>query len=277
MKVHAADVSFAYGRREVLRGLDCEFPEGRITAIVGANASGKSTLLRTMARLVKPQQGAVLLDGIDIATLPTRGVARQVGFLPQSPIAPEGLTVGDLVARGRYPHQRLGRPQSAVDRERIAWALDATGTAELRDRPLDQLSGGQRQRVWIAMVLAQDTEVLLLDEPTTYLDLAHQLEVLDLLAELNERDGRTIVLVLHDLNQACRYAHHLVAMRDGVIYAAGDPREIVDAELVYAVLNLRAEILDDPVSGQPLCIPLMREARADRPAPPLAVRTASSS
>ncbi len=262
MKLRAANVSFAYGQRAVLRELDCAFPEGRITAIVGANASGKSTLLRAMARLVKPQSGAVLLDGVDISSLPTRGVARSVGFLPQSPVAPEGLTVGDLVARGRYPHQRLGRPQSAHDRERIAWALDATGTATLRDRPLDQLSGGQRQRVWIAMVLAQDTDVLLLDEPTTYLDLSHQLDVLDLLAELNERDGRTIVLVLHDLNQACRYAHHLVAMLGGAVHAAGPPREIVDAELVHAVLDLRAEILDDPVSGAPLCIPLTREARA---------------
>jgi iron complex transport system ATP-binding protein len=262
MSLKVADVSFAYGRREVLRGLDCAFPDEQITAIVGANASGKSTMLRAMARLVKPQAGSVLLDGADIASLPTRDVARRVGFLPQSPVAPEGLTVGDLVGRGRYPHQRLGRPQSAHDRERIAWALDATATADLRDRPLDQLSGGQRQRVWIAMVLAQDTGVLLLDEPTTYLDLAHQLEVLDLLAELNERDGRTIVLVLHDLNQACRYAHHLVAMRDGKVHAAGPPREIVDAELVHAVLGLRAQILDDPVSGAPLCIPLDRGARA---------------
>jgi iron complex transport system ATP-binding protein len=276
MKLRAADVSFAYGSRVVLRGLECAFPDGRITAIVGANASGKSTLLRAMARLVRPQSGAVLLDGAEIATLPTREVARRVGFLPQSPVAPEGLTVGDLVARGRYPHQRLGRPQSAHDRARIAWALDATGTSELRDRPLDQLSGGQRQRVWIAMVLAQDTGVLLLDEPTTYLDLAHQLEVLDLLAELNERDGRTIVLVLHDLNQACRYAHHLVAMRGGAIHAAGPPREVVDAELVHAVLNLRAEIHADPVSGAPLCIPLERGARAKATRPP-AVRATSSS
>src|SRR5687768_16086464 len=280
MRLKAADVSFAYGRREVLRGLDCTFPDEQITAIVGANASGKSTLLRAMARLIKPQAGSVLLDGADIAGLPTREVARRVGFLPQSPVAPEGLTVSDLVARGRYPHQRLGRPQSAHDRERIAWALDATGTADLRDRPLDQLSGGQRQRVWIAMVLAQDTGVLLLDEPTTYLDLAHQLEVLDLLAELNERDGRTIVLVLHDLNQACRYAHHLVAMRDGKVHAAGPPREIVDAELVHAVLGLRAQILDDPVSGAPLCIPLDRGARAAAPAPAMprpAVPATSSS
>jgi iron complex transport system ATP-binding protein len=275
MTLHAASVSFSYGAHEVLRGLDCELAEGRITAIVGANASGKSTLLRAMARLIEPQSGCVLLDGTAIAKLPTREVARRVGFLPQSPVAPEGLTVGDLVARGRYPHQRLGRPQSTLDRERIAWALASTDTTELRERPLDQLSGGQRQRVWIAMVLAQDTGVLLLDEPTTYLDLAHQLEVLDLLAELNERDGRTIALVLHDLNQACRYAHELVAMRDGEIYAAGPPREIVDAALVLEVLNLRAEVIADPVSGAPLCIPLERAARAVRQPP--AVRATSSS
>ena len=276
MTLSAQSVSFAYGQHEVLRGLDCELAEGRITAIVGANASGKSTLLRAMARLIEPQSGSVLLDGTPIGKLPTREVARRVGFLPQAPIAPEGLTVGDLVARGRYPHQRLGRPQSAHDHERIEWALEATDTTALRDRPLDQLSGGQRQRVWIAMVLAQDTGVLLLDEPTTYLDLAHQLEVLDLLAELNEREGRTIALVLHDLNQACRYAHVLVAMRDGGVYAAGPPAEIVDAALVADVLNLRAEVIADPVSGAPLCIPLDRAARATvMPSP--AVRATSSS
>ena len=275
MTLHAASVFFSYGAHEVLRDLDCELADGRITAIVGANASGKSTLLRTMARLIEPQSGSVLLDGTAIAKLPTREVARRVGFLPQAPVAPEGLTVGDLVARGRYPHQRLGRPQSARDRERVAWALSSTDTTELRDRALDQLSGGQRQRVWIAMVLAQDTDVLLLDEPTTYLDLAHQLEVLDLLAELNERDGRTIALVLHDLNQACRYAHELVAMRDGAIHAAGPPREIVDAALVLEVLNLRAEVIADPVSGAPLCIPLERAARAVTRLP--AARATSSS
>ena len=275
MTLDAQSVSFAYGRHEVLKGLNCTLAEGRITAIVGANASGKSTLLRAMARLIEPQSGCVLLDGKAISTLPTREVARRVGFLSQSPVAPEGLTVGDLVARGRYPHQRLGRAHSAHDRERIAWALSATDTTALRDRPLDQLSGGQRQRVWIAMVLAQDTGVLLLDEPTTYLDLAHQLEVLDLLAELNERDGRTIALVLHDLNHACRYAHELVAMRDGRVYAAGPPREIVDATLVREVLNLDAEVIDDPVSGAPLCIPLDRAARAVTP-PPAARATSSS-
>lgn len=276
MKLHASDVSFSYGRQPVLRALDCEIPEGLITAIVGANASGKSTLLRAMARLIVPSSGVVLLDGTPVKELPTREVARRIGFLPQSPIAPEGLTVGDLVGRGRYPHAKLGRPPSAHDKEQVDWALGATGTAELRDRPLDQLSGGQRQRVWIAMTLAQETPILLLDEPTTYLDLAHQLEVLDLLTRLNREQGRTIVLVLHDLNQACRYADHLVAVLAGQVHAAGPPAEVVDAELVEAVLGLRAQIISDPVTGTPLCIPLGADARGELSAEPAAPATSSS-
>jgi iron complex transport system ATP-binding protein len=227
---------------------------------VGANASAKSTLLRAMARLVKPRAGAVLLDGADVASLPTRDVIRRVGFLPQSPTAPEGLTVADLVARGRYPHQRLGRAQSAHDRERIARALHATGTAELRDRPLDQLSGGQRRRVWIAMVLAQDTELLLLDEPTTYSTSPTSSRSWTCSpSSTRPTAGRSCSSCTTSTRPA---ATRLVAMRDGRVHAAGEPREIVDAELVHAVLNLRAEILADPVSGAPLCIPLSRAARA---------------
>ncbi len=255
--LRAVGLTVGYGERDVLRGLDCELPAGQITAIVGANACGKSTLLRAFARLLTPTAGAVLLDGADIATLPTRDVARRVGFLPQAPLAPEGLTVEDLVWRGRFPHRRLGRPPSDHDRERVEWALGATGVADLRERPLDRLSGGQRQRVWIALALAQDTGVLLLDEPTTYLDLAHQLEVLDLLADLHEQ-GRTIGLVLHDLNHACRYAHHLVAMRDGTVYAAGAPAEIVDEALVQDVFGVTARVLPDPVTGTPMCVPVGR-------------------
>ncbi|HWK30130.1 MAG TPA: ABC transporter ATP-binding protein [Solirubrobacter sp.] len=255
--LRAAHLTVGYGERAVLHGVDVPLPAGRITAIVGANASGKSTLLRAFARLLKPSAGAVLLDGAEIAALPTREVARRLGFLPQSPAPPEGLTVADLVARGRFPHQRLGRRASAEDRERIEWAIQATAIADLRDRPLDRLSGGQRQRVWIAMALAQDTETLLLDEPTTYLDLAHQLEVLDLLADLNAQ-GRTIGLVLHDLNHACRYAHHLVAIRDGRVAAAGPPAEIVDEALVERVFGLRARVLPDPVTGTPMCVPIGR-------------------
>jgi iron complex transport system ATP-binding protein len=254
-------LTLAYDGDPVVRELDLELLAGRITAIVGANACGKSTLLRGLARLLKPREGAVLLDGEAIARMPTRAVARRIGLLPQTSSAPQGLTVEDLVARGRYPHQRYLRQWSAEDRERVQWALRATGVDGLRDTPLDELSGGQRQRAWISMALAQDTDILLLDEPTTYLDLAHQVEVLDLLAELNERDGRTIVLVLHDLNEACRYAHRLVAMAGGAIHTQGPPEEVVDAEMVSAVYGVKAEVMAHPVAGTPLCLPLGRRAR----------------
>jgi iron complex transport system ATP-binding protein len=253
-------LTLAYDRAPVVRELDLELLPGRITAIVGANACGKSTLLRALARLLKPQAGAVLLDGEAIAHLPTRAVARRIGLLPQTPIAPQGLTVDDLVSRGRYPHQRFLQQWSSEDQDKVEWALEATGVADLRTRPLDELSGGQRQRAWISMALAQDTEILLLDEPTTYLDLAHQIEVLDLLAELNERDGRTIVLVLHDLNEACRYAHRLVAMARGAIHVQGPPEQVVDAEMVAAVYGVEAEVVPHPVAGTPLCLPLGRRA-----------------
>jgi len=257
VSLRACDLTVGYGERDVLHGLDCPLPEGQITAIVGANASGKSTLLRTFARLLKPSAGSVLLDGTDISSLPTRDVAKRLGFLPQSPVPPEGLTVEDLVQRGRFPHQRLGRRTTDHDRERVDWALNATGTTDLRERPLDRLSGGQRQRAWIAMALAQDTPILLLDEPTTYLDLAHQLEVLDLLVDLNEQ-GRTIGIVLHDLNHACRYAHHLVALKRGELYAAGAPQEIVDETLVKQVFGLDSRVIPDPVTGTPMCVPIGR-------------------
>lgn len=261
MSLRADRLTVAYERREVIHDLDLEIPAGQITAIVGANASGKSTLLRALARLLRPRAGTVLLDGEDLHRLPTRQVAQRLGLLPQSPVSPDGVTVGDLVARGRYPHGRVLRVLSDRDHERIDWALRATATEDLRDRPLDALSGGQRQRAWIAMVLAQDTGLLLLDEPTTFLDLAHQLEVLDLLAELHEREGRTIVMVLHDLNQASRYAHHLVALRDGRIHAAGAPADVVTAELVETVFGVRCQVVPDPVAGTPMCVPLARAAR----------------
>ncbi|MCP9488710.1 MAG: ABC transporter ATP-binding protein [Solirubrobacteraceae bacterium MAG38_C4-C5] len=254
-------LSLAYDDDLVVRELSLELPTGAITAIVGANACGKSTLLRGMARLLKPRAGAVLLDGQEIARLPTKAVARRLGLLPQAPVAPEGLTVEDLVARGRYPHQSFLRQWSREDQAQVEWALAVTSSTPLRARPLDELSGGQRQRAWIAMALAQDTGVLLLDEPTTYLDLAHQVEVLDLLDELNEQQGRTIVIVLHDLNQACRYAHHVVALHDGQIHAQGTPEEVVDAAMVHAVFHTHAEVVPDPVTGAPLCVPLGRRGR----------------
>jgi len=257
MSLRADNLRVGYGERDVLQGVDVPLPEGQITAIVGANACGKSTLLRTFARLLKPTSGAVLLDGAEIAHTPTREVAKRLGFLPQSPVPPEGLTVEDLVHRGRFPHQKLGRRTSGEDKARVEWALHATGVHDLRDRPLDRLSGGQRQRAWIAMALAQDTPILLLDEPTTYLDLAHQLEVLDLLVDLNEH-GRTIGIVLHDLNHACRYAHHLVALKSGHVHAAGAPQAIVDEVLVKQVFGLDSRVIPDPITGTPMCVPIGR-------------------
>jgi iron complex transport system ATP-binding protein len=261
--LHARDVTLGYGERTVVDGLDLAIPPGRLTAIVGANGCGKSTLLRALARLLRPRAGAVLLDGRAIAELPAKRLARRLAILPQTPVAPEGLTVEELVARGRYPHQSLLRQWSAADEAAVERALDATGTAELRTRALDELSGGQRQRAWIAMTLAQETEILLLDEPTTFLDLAHQIEVLDLLGELVAGHGRTVVMVLHDLNQACRYADQLVAMRAGRIHASGPPAEVVDAALIAEVFGVRAHVIDDPVTGTPLCVP----AGSGRPIP----------
>jgi iron complex transport system ATP-binding protein len=243
---------------EVCSDLDVSIPPGRITAIVGANACGKSTLLRAMARLLKPRAGQVLLDGADIHGMRTRDVATRLGILPQAPVAPSGISVADLVARGRYPHQRLVRQWTPADEEAVAIAMRAADVLSLARRQVDELSGGQRQRVWIALALAQETDILLLDEPTTYLDLSHQIDVLDLLVDLNEELGRTIVMVLHDLNHAARYADHLIALRDGRIIAEGDPVEIVTPELVRDILDMDARISPDPVTGTPMVIPIGR-------------------
>ncbi len=258
----AEAVRLAYDDHVVVDGLSLTIPTGEITVIVGANACGKSTLLRGLARLLKPKGGSVLLDGEDIARLPTKQVATRLGILPQQPIAPEGITVADLVARGRHPHQRWMRQFSVDDEAAVAAALDATEITDLADRSVDELSGGQKQRVWIALSLAQGTPLMLLDEPTTFLDLAHQVEVLDLLADLNEREGRTIVLVLHDLNLACRYAHHLVAMKDGAIAVQGPPTEVITAALVREVFQLHCEVMDDPLTGTPLVLPVPTRRRA---------------
>lgn len=261
-ELRAEGLTLAYDGTPIVHGLSLEVPPGRITALVGPNACGKSTLLRGLARLLKPRGGVVHLDGQVIQRLPTKRVARRLGLLPQAPIAPEGITVADLVGRGRYPHQSWVRQWSREDEAAVERALAATGTADLRDRPVDELSGGQRQRVWIALALAQETGIMLLDEPTTYLDLAHQVEVLELLAELNHAQGRTIVIVLHDLNQACRYADHLVALRAGRIYAEGPPAEVVDARLVREVFGLECRVIDDPITGTPLCLPLTAGRRS---------------
>jgi iron complex transport system ATP-binding protein len=263
-RLRADGVRLAYDGRVVVEELSLAVPDGRITAIVGPNACGKSTLLRALSRLLRPSAGAVVLDGEHIHRLATKEVARRLGLLPQSPIAPEGILVGDLVARGRTPHQKLFQQWSETDEAAVFDALEATGTTDLADRAVDELSGGQRQRVWIAMAIAQQTELLLLDEPTTFLDIAHQIEVLDLTARLNRDENRTVVVVLHDLNLACRYAHHVVAMRDGVIVAAGDPAEVITAETVAAVFGLDCLVIDDPVSGTPLVVPRGAIARAER-------------
>ena len=254
----AENLELGYGNRTVVANLDLQVPPGRITCIVGANACGKSTLLRSMSRLLSPRGGHVLLDGKDIHRLPAKKLARTLGLLPQSPIAPEGIVVADLVGRGRHPHQRVLSRWSREDDAAVADALAATHTTELAERSVDELSGGQRQRVWIAMVLAQQTDLLLLDEPTTFLDVSHQVEVLDLLTDLNRDRGTTIVMVLHDLNLAARYADHLVAMADGSIYASGDASDVLTGETVKAVFGLDSRVISDPVSGKPLVLPVGR-------------------
>ncbi|MDT8913079.1 ABC transporter ATP-binding protein [Amycolatopsis sp. PS_44_ISF1] len=256
-RLAASGVTVGYGGTPVIDGLDVTIPTGVITTIIGPNGCGKSTLIRTLARLLRPQQGKVVLDGSDIATLRTKDVARKLGLLPQAPIAPEGLTVADLVARGRHPHQSWIRQWSSDDAQVVARALALTGVADLAHRPVDSLSGGQRQRVWISMTLAQGTDLLLLDEPTTFLDLAHAIDVIDLVDDLHE-GGCTVVMVLHDLNLAVRYSDNLVVMAGGTIAAQGHPREVVTGELLAEVFGLRAHVIDDPVSDRPLIVPIGR-------------------
>jgi iron complex transport system ATP-binding protein len=259
--LRATGLSVGYDDADVLDGMDLAIPREQITAVVGANGCGKSTLLRALARLMRPRKGSVLLDGRAIYEQPSKQVARRLGMLPQSPVAPDGLSVEDIVGRGRFPHQGLFRQWSEHDEAAVEEALAATDMGDLRDRLLDELSGGQRQRAWIAMTLAQQTELLLLDEPTTFLDLAHQIDVLDLLDRLVAERGRTVVMVLHDINQACRYADQLVAVREGRVHAAGPPGEIVDATFIHDVFGLEAQVVEDPVTGTPLCLPIAQPRR----------------
>ncbi|NJN73584.1 MAG: ABC transporter ATP-binding protein [Limnothrix sp. RL_2_0] len=253
-------LTLAYAGKPIIHDLDLAIPEGKITVLVGPNGCGKSTLLNSLGRLLKPKSGVVYLDSASIFKLPTKIVAKKLGLLPQGPTAPEGLTVRELVAQGRYPYQSWLQQWSVEDEKQVELALAKTELQELADRAVDSLSGGQRQRAWIAMTLAQNTQILLLDEPTTFLDLAHQIEVLDLLYDLNQREGRTIVMILHELNQACRYGDHLIAMHSGQVYAQGDPHSVMTEELVKTVFGLNCRIVEDPVAGTPLCIPMGRKA-----------------
>ncbi len=262
-RLHGDGLTLAYDRRTIADHLTVAVPDQSFTVVVGPNACGKSTLLRALSRMLKPARGSVLLDGADIRGLPPKRVARTLGLLPQSSVAPDGITVADLVARGRYPHQGLLRQWSRQDERAVRESMAATRVDDLADRFVDELSGGQRQRVWIAMALAQQTPLLLLDEPTTYLDIAHQIEVLDLCAQLHE-NGRTVVAVLHDLNHAARYATHLIAMRDGQIVSEGPPGEVVTAELVERVFGLPCRVIDDPETGTPLVVPAARRPAGPR-------------
>ncbi|MFE7799086.1 ABC transporter ATP-binding protein [Nocardia sp. NPDC057440] len=268
-RLSAEDITLGYGDRVIVDGLCIDVAPGVITTVIGPNGCGKSTLLRSLGRLLRPKQGRVLLDGKAISSMKTKDVARVVGMLPQSPVAPEGLTVADLVARGRHPHQSWIRQWSVTDEAEVMTALEQTGISDLADRPLDELSGGQRQRAWISMALAQGTDILLLDEPTTYLDLAHSVEVLDLVDRLHDDLGRTVVMVLHDLNLAIRYSDELIVMRAGRIVAQGTPSDIIDAGLLREVFDLDASVLEDPVSGRPMIVPIgtrhVRAAYGSRP------------
>jgi len=271
MRLVAQDVTLGYAGRAVVDRVDLTVPDHATTVIVGPNGCGKSTLLRGMARLLHPSDGVVLLDGKAVHKQPTKEVAKVLGLMPQSPIAPEGITVVDLVGRGRQPHRGPLSRWSSTDDEAVAEALALTNTLDLADRIVDELSGGQRQRVWVAMALAQQTDLLLLDEPTTFLDVAHQIDLLDLLHGLRETRGTTVVMVLHDLNLAARYADHLVAMREGRVVAEGPPAEVVTEECVGDVFGLDCRVVPDPVAGTPLVVPMGRHHRAaDEPAPQLA-------
>lgn len=254
----AEGLSVAFGERQILQSLDLCIQPGKITAVVGANGSGKSTLLRTLSRLIRPQTGIVTLNGESIHRIPSKKLARKVGLLPQGPTAPEGIVVADLVGRGRTPHQGAFSAWSRRDYEVVAESLEAAGVSDLADRSMDELSGGQRQRAWIAMALAQEPDILMLDEPTTFLDIAHQVEVLDLLSDLNHHRGTTIIMVLHDLNLAARYAHNLVAMSDGKIHRSGPPQVVVTESLVHEVFGLDAQIIADPITSKPMVIPIGR-------------------
>ncbi|MGV9653707.1 ABC transporter ATP-binding protein [Streptomyces sp. NPDC003554] len=266
MRLQAQNAQLAYDTRVIAEDLSLSIPDGKVSVLIGPNGCGKSTALRALARLLPPRTGQVVLDGKSIQKTPTREVARLLAILPQVLTAPEGITIEDLVCFGRHPHRSSLKVPSEADREAVEWAMEVTGVAEMRHAHVDQLSGGQRQRVWIALCLAQETDIILLDEPTTYLDVAYQLEVLDLLADLNRDHGTTIAMVLHDFNMAAEYADHIFVMHAGALVAEGTPFEVLTPELIHHVFGVESRVVDHPVSGKPLCIPV-RQERVVRPAP----------
>ncbi|PYE50763.1 ABC transporter ATP-binding protein [Paenibacillus barcinonensis] len=267
-RLETSKLDIAYEERLIVENLNIQIPQGKITALVGANGSGKSTILKTMARIMSPKAGSVLLDGKSIHKQSTREVAKQLAILPQNPTAPEGLTVTELVSYGRFPYQKGFGSMRAEDKRMIEWAIEVTGMTEFHDRPIDQLSGGQRQRAWIAMALAQETDILFLDEPTTFLDMAHQLEVLQLLEHLNATANRTIVMVVHDLNHASRYAQHMIGIKKGAAVAQGSPVEVMTSDVLREVFNIEADIVMDPRSNVPLCLPYALAGERQKPVTP---------
>ncbi|MFD2116582.1 ABC transporter ATP-binding protein [Paenibacillus yanchengensis] len=254
-RLYTEELAIGYANRLVVQNLNLTIMEEKITALVGSNGSGKSTILKAIARMIKPEQGKVFLDGKSIHEQPTKQVAKQLAILPQNPVAPDGLTVAELVGYGRFPYHKGFGSLTKEDKQQVEWAIHVTGMEQFSDRPVDQLSGGQRQRAWIAMALAQETKILFLDEPTTYLDMAHQLEVLQLLQQLNREEKRTIVMVVHDLNHATRYAEHMVAIKQGAIISEGTPQTVMNKEVLREVFGIEADIIADPRTGVPLCIP----------------------
>ncbi|UOQ45832.1 ABC transporter ATP-binding protein [Halobacillus salinarum] len=251
----ANDLTLGYGDQTIIDSLNISIPKGKVTVLIGGNGCGKSTLLRSLARLLKPKSGQVVLDSEDISKLRTKEVAKKMSILPQSPTTPEGLTVYQLVKQGRYPYQGITKRWSDGDEKAVNHALEDTNLMDLRERTVDSLSGGQRQRAWIAMTLAQNTDTLLLDEPTTYLDMTHQIEILDLLFDLNQNQGRTVVMVLHDINLACRYADHIIAVKNKTVFAQGRPEDVITCDLMQNVFEMRCDVREDPLFGTPMCIP----------------------
>lgn len=262
----AEHVVSGYEHKKVVHDVSLSIPGNKISVIIGANACGKSTLLKTMAKLIKPESGRVTLDGKPIDQYPAKQLARIVGLLPQSPIVPEGISVADLIGRGRYPHQTWLGGWSKKDYEAVAEAMEIMKITELANANIDELSGGQRQRVWIAMALAQQTDILFLDEPTTFLDITYQVEILDLLTDLNRKRGTTIVMVLHDINLSARYADHIYALREGKLLAEGEPAKVITSELIKNVFGLDCTVINDPVSGSPLIVPIGRHHTQGEPA-----------